>query len=51
VAHLTGSAAGGLNAPYFLNASTVNDDDRRDRLEGASGGSGASPLRPRYRRL
>ena len=39
VAHLTGSTPGGLNAPYFLNASTSIDDDRRDDLEGASGGS------------
>src|SRR5262245_30490009 len=39
VAHLTGSIPGGLNAPYFLNTSTLIDDDRRDELEGASGGS------------
>src|SRR5262245_44170200 len=39
VAHLTGSTAGGLNAPYFLNANTLIDDDRRDELAGAEGGS------------
>jgi Ca2+-binding RTX toxin-like protein len=39
VAHLTGATPGGLNAPYFLDAGTLIDDDRRDELEGASGGS------------
>jgi len=32
VAHLTGAASGGLNAPYLLTASTLADDDRRDEL-------------------
>jgi acid phosphatase len=39
VAHVTGSAPGGLNAPYLLNAASVIDDDRADDLDVASGGS------------
>src|SRR5262245_22839597 len=39
VGHVTGLIAGGLNAPYFLDARTVIDDGRPDDLEGAPGGS------------
>jgi ELWxxDGT repeat protein len=37
VHHLDGSLAGGLNGPYFLNATTVHDDGAADRLFGTNG--------------
>lgn len=36
IAHLTG-APGGLNGSFFINANTVSDDDRLDRLQGGLG--------------
>jgi hypothetical protein len=37
VDHLTGAVAGGKNAPYFLNSSTVHDDQAADTQTGSSG--------------
>jgi len=37
VHHLDGSLAGGLNGPYFLNATTVHDNGAADRLFGGNG--------------
>jgi hypothetical protein len=34
--HLDGSISGGLNAPYFLNSTTVHDDGFADQLFGGS---------------